>query len=115
MAHGNRSGFTYEVESAAHKRQNGLCALCGTSLVWGYDHAIPVYPIDSSGHAGTTWKKEVDNCMILCAGCFMWAKVDDHHAPTGAPHDPEDFKFSHGNGKSGAHNEWKTRMMGRAA
>ena len=113
MDYGKRSGFTYEVESNAHLRQSGLCALCGTSLVWAYDHAMPVYPVGGS-NPGSTWKKEADNCVILCHGCWMWAKVDDQNAPTGAPHDPEDYKFSHGK-IVGGHNEWVVRMMGRAA
>ena len=115
MRHDRQKGFTREVESAAHLRQNGLCALCGTSLTWGHDYAMAVFPIESAGHPGQTWRREVDNCAILCNGCWMWAKVDDAHSPTGAPHDLEDYRFSHGRGNSGGHREWAIRMMGRAA
>lgn len=115
MEHENRIGFSREVESAAHLRQNGICALCGTSLMWGHDHTLPVFPLHAAANPAQGWRKEVDNCVIVCNGCWMWAKVDDHHAPTGAPHDLEDYKYSHGRGNSGGHKEWAIRMMGRAA
>ena len=51
--------------------------------------------------------------MIVCNGCWMWAKVDDPHAPTGAPHETDDYKYSHGKPGSGGHKEWAVRMMGR--
>ena len=113
MEHDKRVGFTREVESAAHLRQNGICALCGTSLMWGHDHQLPVFPLTGGGHPGQSWRKEVDNCVIVCNSCWMWAKVDDPHAPTGAPHETDDYKYSHGKAGSGGHKEWAVRMMGR--
>jgi hypothetical protein len=109
VSSGSHHGFTPDVESAAHLRQSGLCALCGTSLAWGHDYAVPVFPIDD--HPGNAWKKEVDNCMVLCNGCWTWARIDDVHSPL-ARHEAEDFKFSHGRG--GGHREWATRMNGRS-
>ena len=109
--HGKRY-FTEEVESAAHLRQGGKCALCGVSLVWGHDKALPVVPIERQSTATSDWKKGVDNCVILCNGCWTWALVDDAHAGTSL-HLPEEYKFSHGVAKNGGHREWATRMMGR--
>jgi len=106
-----RGGFTREVESAAHLRQNGICALCGTSLMWGHDHTIPVFAIDD--HPGNGWKKEIDNCVIVCHGCWQWAKIDDVHSPS-ARHEPSEYIYSFGRAKGGGYNEWSVRMMGRA-
>ena len=105
-------GFGRETQSAAHKRQNGRCAHCGVSLVWDYDKALAIAPIEDAGHGTGEWKLGVDNCVILCNGCYMWLNVEAN-APSGAPSEPEDFKFSHGTPKNGSHNEWVTRMRGR--
>lgn len=102
--------FSREVQSAAHLRQGSVCALCGMSLAWQYDAAHPVSPVDGSGDAASAWKQDVDNCVVLCNGCFSWTSdPSSMAAPTGA----EDFKFSHGSAKNGGHREWSIRMMGR--
>jgi hypothetical protein len=103
--------FDKNVQSAAHKRQNGRCAHCGVSLVWEYDKWLSVMPTEGGGEGGN-WRHEVDNCVIVCNGCFMWLHTD-HTSPSGSPTDPDDYPFSHGNSKSGAHKEWAVRMMGR--
>ena len=101
--------FGKNTQSEAHKRQNGRCAHCGVSLVWDYDKAMAVFPGDS--HADD-WKRGADNCVVLCNGCYLWLNVEAN-IPSGAPSEPEDFKFSHGSPKNGSHNEWVTRMRGR--
>lgn len=106
--------FKKEVQSSAHLRQQGVCALCGNSLAWDFDPAHPVVPIVSHQRgAGSDWREEVDNCVILCNGCYIWTS-DDSDTPAGSPTDADEFVFSHGPTKrSGAHQEWAIRMMGR--
>lgn len=106
-----KSVFTKEVQSKAHLRQGGLCALCGVSITWDNDEAIPVVPPRPHDTGDATWKREIDNCVILCKGCAMWAVVDD--SSPSALHDADEYAFSHGRSKNGGHKEWATRMMGR--
>ena len=105
-------GFTPEVESTAHLRQGGRCAHCGSSLVWQQDKAMPVFPLVGGSAGIGEWKTSADNCVILCNGCFMWLGVDDPSSTTSMT-DPEEYVFSHGQKKNGAHNEWVIRMTGR--
>ena len=104
--------FGKEVQSAAHKRQNGRCAHCGVSLVWDYDKPLNVMPVEGAAHGSGDWRHEADNCVILCNGCYLWLHVDAN-TPSGAPTEPDDYVFSHGTPKSGSHKEWVTRMRGR--
>ncbi|MEO5616428.1 MAG: hypothetical protein ABIS67_01545 [Candidatus Eisenbacteria bacterium] len=105
--------FSQEVQSAAHLRQSSVCALCAMTLAWQYDSAHPVYPVDSSNDAASAWRQEVDNCVILCNGCFTWTS-DGGAFPSSSPTSAEEFVFSHGSTRSGgAHREWAVRMMGR--
>jgi len=105
--------FTYDVKSKAHLRQNGVCALCGVSIAWATAEAHPVVPVLEGSAPGTEWRKEVENCVLLCTGCHIWTHLEGNN-PSGSPTLPEDFKFSHGKPKGGGrHDEWRTRMMGR--
>ena len=110
--HDGEAGFTQEVEGATHLRQTGVCALCGVSVAWHYDKSHPIVPIERQSAATGEWKKGVDNCVILCHGCWVWATVDHAHSGT-SMFEPDDFKFSHGR-SGGSHREWVVRMMGRA-
>lgn len=104
--------FTPDVQSSAHLRQDGACALCGVTLAWQYDPAHPVYPVESSSNAASAWRESIDNCVILCNGCFIWTG-DSGGMSSASPTEPEDFKFSHGRTRGGGHREWVVRMMGR--
>ena len=104
--------FEQDVQSRAHLRQNSLCAHCGMTLVWQYDKAQPVYPVEGANDAASQWRKEVDNCVILCNGCHIWVH-DEGANPSTAPTLPEEYLFSHGPRNSGPHREWAVRMMGR--
>ena len=104
--------FSPEVQSTAHLRQCGRCAHCGVSLVWQYDEATPVFPLVGGSSGVGVWKREADNCVILCTGCTVWVGVEDPNSSTSLT-DPDEFVFSHGAKKNGAHKEWVIRMMGR--
>jgi len=106
-------GFSYEVKGKAHLRQNGVCAMCGVSIAWATAEAHPVYPVTESSTATSGWRKELDNCVLLCTGCYEWTHLEGSN-PSGSPTLPDEFKFSHGKPKGGGrHDEWRVRMMGR--
>ena len=108
----SRFEFSQDVQSKAHLRQGGKCAHCGVTLVWQYDPAQPVYPVDASNDAASEWRTGPDNCVILCNGCYLWIH-DDGDNPSSSPTLADDYVFSHGVSKSGPHREWVVRMMGR--
>ena len=60
-----------------------------------------------------------DGCaLMLCegqqgrTGAWVWVGVEDPNSSTSLT-DPDEFVFSHGAKKNGAHKEWVIRMMGR--
>lgn len=111
MSRGERFEFSQDVQSAAHRRQKGLCALCGSNVAWMYSPAHAVFRPKVGESAGNDWKHGIENCVILCESCASWAKEEGEH-PVTAPMLPEDFKYSHGK-LAGGHRVWLNRMMGR--
>ncbi len=98
----DRSEFTDDVITAAHRRQHGVCAHCGTPVSWD-DQAHAVLAPGSGTFAG-----ELDNCVILCFNCRTWVFIEP--GAVGGPGRAEDFPFSHGRRNPGGHKVWANRM-----
>ena len=107
--------FTSNVIDQARLRQNGKCALCGSTLDDLAEDAHHVIPNQSGdpGNPAHDWLRSVDNCVVLCSLCHDRGHEDaKFRAGSVAP--PDYYPYSHGILGAPEHQAWVASLNQRA-